>query len=70
MYYVGSVLQPWFPALVLKVVVLVETDYPTKELTIYRRKNVTAATNANVTEELLDASFSVRSVTHQRKVGY
>jgi hypothetical protein len=33
-------------------------------------KNITAATNTYVTiEELLDASFSMRSVWYQRKVG-
>jgi hypothetical protein len=34
-------------------------------------KNSTAATNTHATiEELLDASFSMRSVSYQRKVGY
>jgi hypothetical protein len=33
-------------------------------------KNVTAATSTHATiEELLDASFSMRSVSYQRKVG-
>jgi hypothetical protein len=33
-------------------------------------KNVTAATNTHATiEELLDASFSMQSVSYQRKVG-
>jgi hypothetical protein len=33
-------------------------------------KNVTVATNMHATtEDLLDASFSVRSVSYQRKVG-
>jgi hypothetical protein len=33
-------------------------------------KNVTAATNTHATiEELLDASFFMRSVSYQRKVG-
>jgi hypothetical protein len=32
-------------------------------------KNVTVATNTHATIELLDASFSVRSVSYQRKVG-
>jgi hypothetical protein len=32
-------------------------------------KNDTAATNIHVIEELLDASFSIRSVSYQRKVG-
>jgi hypothetical protein len=34
------------------------------------RKNVTTATNTHTTlEELLDASFSVRSVLYQKKIG-
>jgi hypothetical protein len=32
-------------------------------------KHVPAATNTHTTEELLDASFSMRSVSYQRKVG-
>jgi hypothetical protein len=32
-------------------------------------KNVTAATNAHGTIEKLDASFSIRSMPYQRKVG-
>jgi hypothetical protein len=34
------------------------------------RRNVTAATNTQATiEDLLEASFSMRSLSHQRKVG-
>jgi hypothetical protein len=32
-------------------------------------RNVTAASNTHVIEKVLDASFSMRSVTYQRKVG-
>jgi hypothetical protein len=33
-------------------------------------KHVTAATNTHLTIELLDASFSMRLMAHQKKVGY
>jgi hypothetical protein len=33
-------------------------------------KDVTAATNAQAIKELFDASFSMRSMSHPRKVGY
>jgi hypothetical protein len=33
-------------------------------------KNITAATNTYATIELLEASFSIRSLSYQKKVGY
>jgi hypothetical protein len=45
--------------------------YPPIVATQRLGKNLTAAINAHATiEELLDASFSMRSVSYQRKVGY
>jgi hypothetical protein len=44
--------------------------YPTIVTTQRLSKNVTAATNTHATiEELLKSSFSMRSVSHQWKVG-